>query len=292
MDERETVKQTFQNLLKMSGDPIVNFPILNQLPFPSVLYARSEFSRLHSIADRVVLARRDYLRNNPDSPADSFLDQLIRARDTDTDRCLSNVEVRDNIITFLAAGSETTATAMSWVLYYLAVEPEVYAKVEAELASVHVEPNDTKESPTESHHPYLLQVINESMRIRSPVNGLVPRFVPEPLEVGGAYFPSGSSVICSMIAMHLNPKNFESPEDFRPERFDKGLPSAFIPFGLGRRMCIGRSLAYLEMKVVLPLLLEHFQVELDTSKPVIPKISIPVLAPQGFHVFCKEKTKE
>jgi cytochrome P450 len=151
---------------------------------------------------------------------------------------MSDRELRDELMTLLVAGHETTATGLSWAIELLARHPEALARLEDDLAA--------------GNDEYLDAVIKETLRLR-PVIALVLRKLVEPMEIGGRLLPAGVSVAPSIYLVHRNPEIYPEPGRFRPERFLEQPPGTYtwIPFGGGVRRCLGASFAEFEMSVVL-----------------------------------------
>jgi cytochrome P450 family 135 len=197
------------------------------------------------------IARR---RAAPDPEATDVLSRLLAARD-DQGRPLSDEELRDELITLLEAGHETTATGLAWAFERLLRTPEVLDRLTAELAGG-------------SDETYLDAVVKESLRCR-PVVYDAPRLLDEPLDLGGHRVPAGWFAAPLISAIHRDPDAYPEPDEFRPERFlgdDTALAlKSWMPFGGGRRYCVGAQLALLEMRVIIREVLTR--VELTAADP-------------------------
>ncbi|MEB3242394.1 MAG: cytochrome P450 [Cyanobacteriota bacterium] len=208
-------------------------------------------------------------RAQADPDRDDILSLLLAARDEEG-QPLSDGELRDELLTLLVAGHETTATALSWALYWLAVLPEVQDRLRREL----VEASAAAQGPLDLNAllrlPYLQAVCNETLRIQ-PVGMLTfPRRLEQPLTLAGQELEAGTVVMGCIYLAHRRQEVYPDPERFDPERFLSGSfgPTTFLPFGSGSRRCIGMAFALFEMKVVLAQLLRRFAVELDPSTPL------------------------
>jgi cytochrome P450 len=168
---------------------------------------------------------------------DDILSLLLQARHEDG-RPMSDRELRDELMTLLVAGHETTATALSWAIELLARHPEELARLEADLSA--------------GNEEYLDAVIKETLRLR-PVISLVLRRLIEPMEIGGRLLPAGANVAPAIYLVHRRPEIYPEPGRFRPERFIEQPPGTYtwIPFGGGVRRCLGGAFAEFEMSVVL-----------------------------------------
>jgi cytochrome P450 len=156
---------------------------------------------------------------------------------------MTDGELRDELVTLLLAGHETTATSVAWAVERLVRHPGKLARLVAE-----IDANDGDE--------YMQAVISETLRVR-PVVPMVVRVLQAPLTVGGRELPAGTRVVPSIYLTNRNPKVYEAPSEFMPERFLERPPETFswIPFGGGIRRCIGASFATLEMKLILQTVL-------------------------------------
>ncbi|HEX3562610.1 MAG TPA: cytochrome P450 [Solirubrobacterales bacterium] len=168
---------------------------------------------------------------------DDILSLLLQARHEDG-RPMSDRELRDELMTMLVAGHETTATGLSWAIELLARHPDALARLEDEVAA--------------GGDAYLDAVIKETLRLR-PVIALVLRKLVEPMEIGGRLLPAGVSVAPSIYLVHRRPDIYPEPQRFRPERFIEQPAGTYtwIPFGGGVRRCLGAAFAEFEMAVVL-----------------------------------------
>ncbi len=173
-----------------------------------------------------------------------ILSLLLLARDEDG-QAMTDQELRDELVTLLLAGHETTATSVAWAIERLVRHPDKLARLVAEI--------DAGESDD-----YMQAVISETLRVR-PVVPLVVRVLQTPLRVGARELPAGTRVVPSIYLTNRNPRVYDSPEEFRPERFLERAPETFswIPFGGGIRRCIGASFATLEMKLMLQTMLSE-----------------------------------
>jgi cytochrome P450 family 135 len=181
---------------------------------------------------------------------DNVLSQLLGARDED-DRALTDGELRDELVSLLLAGHETTSTATAWAIERLVRHPAKLARLVAEIDSG-------------MEDEYMQAVIHETLRCRPVIPGVV-RLLHEPLRIAGYELPAGTRVVASIYLTNRNPRVYEDPDEFRPERFLHTPPDTFawIPFGGGIRRCIGASFAMLEMKTMLRTMLK----ELHPSVP-------------------------
>jgi cytochrome P450 family 135 len=208
------------------------------------------FNKLVAAADRVIYAElHDRRAQSEGADHDDILSMLLEARDEEG-RPLTDRELRDELMTLLLAGHETTATALSWTLERLVRHPAVVARLLAERRG--------EDGADPAASPYLDATIKEALRLR-PVVTAVGRYLTAPLAVGGHLLPAGVSINPSIYLLHRRPDLYPEPEAFRPERFLDNPPGTYqwIPFGGGVRRCLGASFALYEMKVVLQTVLDR-----------------------------------
>jgi cytochrome P450 family 135 len=196
------------------------------------------FRRQMERVDRLLYEEISARRSAADlAERDDILSLLLQARHEDG-RQMSDHELRDELMTLLVAGHETTATGLSWAIELLARHPEALSRLEDSVAA--------------GEDEYLDAVIKETLRLR-PVIALVLRKLVEPMEIGGRLLPAGVSVAPSIYLVHRNPEIYPEPDRFRPERFIEKPAGTYtwIPFGGGVRRCLGAAFAEFEMSVVL-----------------------------------------
>ena len=153
---------------------------------------------------------------------------------------MSPVELRDELMTLLVAGHETTASELAWAFERLARTPAVSARLTEEIDSGNAD-------------AYLTATVQETLRHRPVLLNAAPRLTMEPVEIGGWTYPEGVCLLADAYLIHHDPEIYPDPYAFRPERFLDEGPGTYtwIPFGGGRRRCLGASFAQLEMKIVL-----------------------------------------
>lgn len=262
-------------------------PYPERWPFPS----NRRFARAEKLLDtlvRDIIAERRAAREATgelESAAD-LMDLLMAARDPETGEGMSDDLLRDELLTALAAGHETTANALVWTLHLLSIHPEVQTRVADEIKS-HLgdKPADAK---SVMQLTYTSQVFQEALRLYPPV-WLFGRQTSEALELGGVQLPGQSLVFISAWALHHDPRWWQDPERFDPDRWqperlraakEAGRPKlAYIPFSAGQRKCIGDHFAKLEAMIVLAGLLGEFEVQ-PTRDVVTPEPQL-TLRPLG-----------
>jgi cytochrome P450 family 135 len=193
--------------------------------------------------DEVIYSELALRRGQSDLETRSdILSLLMQARDEEG-QAMGDSELRDELVTLLLAGHETTATSVAWAIERLVRHPQKLARLTAEI--------DAGEGDE-----YMMAVINETLRVR-PVVPIVARLLMQELQVGPHLLPAGTRVVPSIYLTNRNPRAYERPSEFLPERFLGSAPETFswIPFGGGIRRCIGASFAQLEMKLMLATML-------------------------------------
>jgi cytochrome P450 len=240
----------------------------------------SDFKRHRAAADALIheqIARRRAEVGGAER--DDVLALLLAARD-EAGEPLGDAELRDELMTLLAAGHETTATALCWAFEQILRHPEVLARIRRELDEV------TGGATLAPDHlaslEYLDATIKEALRVRPPVPG-VGRVLKAPVVLGGYRLPAGTMVAPSVYLTHHNPRLYPEPERFRPERFlgKKPDPYGWLPFGGGARRCVGMAFALYEMKIVLAAVLGRARLRLTSRKPLDIVLRSFVFAPEG-----------
>jgi cytochrome P450 len=205
--------------------------------------------------DAVIFAELARRRSQQDlSERTDILSLLLQARD-EQGQPMTDGELRDELVTLLLAGHETTATSVAWAIERLARHPQQLARLLAEIDA------------REDSQRYMTAVVNETLRVR-PVVPLVARVLTQELQLGARRLPAGTRVMPSIYLTNRNPRVYERAAEFRPERFLDGAPDTFawIPFGGGIRRCIGASFALLEMKTMLRTMLSEYEPSVPSAR--------------------------
>lgn len=213
------------------------------------------FLRLRQQIDALLYAEIRERRDAP--PGCDLLSMLLAARDSDG-QPLSDVELRDQLMTLLLLGHETTASGLTWAFYWLHQHPESLARLQTELEDAQPDPAALAQLP------YLTAVCKEALRIYPIALIAQPRRVKQPVQFGGYAFDPGAVLIPCIYLAHRRAEAYPEANQFRPERFLTGKLSAYeyLPFGGGSRSCIGMALALFEMKLILATLLSTYEFEL------------------------------
>jgi cytochrome P450 len=217
------------------------------------------FLRLRRDIDALLDAEIAQRRATSDTSAEDVLSLLLAARDEEG-RPMPDEALRDELMTLLLAGHETTATALAWALHRVLTEPGVLDRLRDEIRRVGG--NETLAPADVSRLDYLDGVVKETLRL-NPVIPDVMRILARPARIGGHDLPAGIGVAPNIYATHRRPDVWPEPERFRPERFVGARPSPyeFFPFGGGVRRCLGMAFALYEMRVVLATILARAELE-------------------------------
>lgn len=213
----------------------------------------------------------------------------MQVEDADDGSRMTDKQLRDEAVTLILAGHETTANTLSWTFMQLAQNPDVREKLSAELKTVL-----NGRTPTLADLPQLTYtnwVIKESMRLYPPVTE-ISREVTQDCEIGGYFIPKGTNIMFSQWAMHRDARYFSAPELFQPERWandlEKQLPrGVYFPFGDGPRVCIGKSFAMMEAVLLLATIAQKFQLDLVNEQNIELQISITLRARHGIQFLLK-----
>ncbi|RCG20438.1 cytochrome P450 [Streptomyces reniochalinae] len=252
------VRRDVPILLKTALLRAVTPRLLDRLPIPANRKFDAAATRLRKVIDDVVAASREH----EEPEANDLLSMLLAARDSDTGEALSDREVRDELVAIMFAGTETTASTLSWTFHELATHPEVEDRLVAEIESVVGDRPVTFEDVPKLE--YMDRVLREVSRMHSVP--LLMRRVTTPVELGGVELPVGTEIGFSLYALHRDARLYEAPERFDPDRWlperRQGQPrEGYIPFGSGNRKCIGDGFAWAEIVITLATVLARWRLE-------------------------------
>lgn len=202
-----------------------------------------------------------------------LLSMLLESVDEDGVTRLTDKEIRDELLTMFFAGHETTADTLNWVWYLLSQHPDVEARLHMELATVLGGQPPTLDDL--QHLPYLANIVRETLRLYPPA-WLFDREPVEDVEIGGYTIPKGRTLFISPYVTHRDPRYYDEPERFNPDRFaddfDERVPRyAYVPFGGGPRMCIGNLFAQTEISLVVATIAQHYQLALSPGQTIVPR---------------------
>lgn len=203
---------------------------------------------------------------------------LLMAAEYEDGEAMSDAELRDNLLTLLNAGHETTATAIAWALYWIHQQPDVHEKVLHELKDL-----NTADPVEISQLPYLTAVCQETLRIYPVVLFTFPRVTLRSVNLRGHQVDPNTYVSPCIYLTHRREDLYPQPDQFQPERFVERKYSSyeFWPFGGGSRQCLGQVFALFEMKLILATILLNYQLKLEEKAPIAPARRGFLLGPKG-----------
>ena len=237
------------------------------VPTPhNVRFGRAK-KTLDDLVFRIIASRRE----SGEDPGD-LLSMLMAARDEETRAGMTDQQLRDEVMTLVLAGHETTANALSWAFYLLSRHPDVMRRLKGEVDRVLGD-----RAPTLADVPalaYTKMVVEESMRLYPPV-WIFERQAQEDDVIGGYAIPKGSIVSVCPWSIHRSTKLWDNPEGFDPERFAPAAVAArpkfaYLPFGGGPRMCIGNAFAMMEAQIIVAMVAQRYALELVPGHPIVP----------------------
>jgi cytochrome P450 len=256
----ETLRERLQAMLEFGDKPISLMP-----PPKDSVAARvavrigpfAHFVRMQAEVDELIFELITE-RRTEGADRDDVLAMLLEARHDDGSP-MSEQEIRDELMTLLIAGHETTASTLAWAFERLRHDPRVLGRL--------VEEIDAGEDA------YLTATIQETLRIRPVLPNVAPRLVAKPVEIGGWTYPTGCSLVLNSYLIHHDPEIYPDPDRFQPERFLDEQPGTYtwIPFGGGCRCCLGASFAMLEMKIVLRNALSTLELQSGAAGPEVAR---------------------
>jgi cytochrome P450 len=260
-------------------------PLPDILPTPRNLRFRAALRAL----DKVVLSLIDDRRRAGADRGD-LLSMLLAARDEDTGEGLSDQQLRDEVMTLLLAGHETTAMALSWTFYLLSLHPGARRKVEEEVAALPDRAPGVEDLP---RLRYTRMVLDESLRLYPPA-WVITRSADAPDEIGGFTIPTGSRVLVSPYVTQHDPGLWDDPEGFDPERFTPEAQEgraryAYFPFGGGPHLCIGAGFAIMEATIALATIARRLRLDLEPGRAVAIEPLVTLRPTPGIFVTARPR---
>ncbi|MGN6367244.1 MAG: cytochrome P450 [Phycisphaerae bacterium] len=281
-EEAHLVAESMEALMGNYSRTVVPWgKLLNRLPIPSTLRLRKAQLQLRDLVARMIAKRRGE-QSWTGTPKNDLLSTLIAATDPEHKGAkLTDIQLRDQAITILTAGHETTANAMTFTLYLLAKHPVEQEKLRKEIAQVLADRDPTLADL--DHLKYTRNVLSESMRLLPPA-WTIGRQNRRELVLGNHRIPNKCTVLIPQWTLHRDARFFPDPLSFTPDRWKTPTHPrfAYLPFSTGPRNCIGESFAWLEMLLALPMLIQKFHFTLaDPSAPfpLTPAITLRPAAP-------------
>lgn len=251
----EAVRRDVPILLRTALLRAITPRLLDKLPIPANRQFDQAAFRLRKVIDEVIAACQESGEETND-----LLGLLLAARDADTGQGLTDRELRDELVAIMFAGTETTASTLSWLFHELAQRPDVEEKLLAELDEVLGDRPATFEDVPKL--TYADQVLKEISRLHSVP--FLMRRTTAPVELGGTELPVGTELAFSLYALHRDPRLYDRPDEFDPDRWDAETGQAvgrdaYIPFGSGNRKCIGDGFAWTEVVITLATVLRKWR---------------------------------
>jgi cytochrome P450 len=275
--DRASVHHAIDSYIAQTGK-VSLFDILGLpgwVPRPSRLAAGPALRQMKALADRTITARK----GRPVTGVPDLLDLLAVAQDPSSGRMMSAGELRDNLLTFIVAGHETTALTLGWALYLCAFDPDVQEAARAEAQGVLG--SRAAVAADVAALPLIRRIVDEALRMYPPA-AFLARTAQAPDEILGREVRRGDTVILPVYALHRHHALWREPDRFDPSRFE-GAPVdrfAFLPFGDGPRICIGASFAIQEAVIILATLLARFRFSAVPGRAPRP-VMILTLRPEG-----------
>jgi cytochrome P450 len=268
------------------ASPISLFPWLAKLPTPLGRRYRQACRQLDTLMFKTIAHRRAR-----GSEGDDLLSRLLTVRDEDGTQ-MTDAQLRDELVTLFLAGHETTALAMSFVFYLLAQHPDAVTRLEAELDAVL-----GGRAPTAADVPrlrYTEWVVKEAMRLYPPAPGIGREALTDG-EIRGYFVPRGTQLSLVQWVVQRDPRWFDQPDDFRPERWDNDLArrlprGAYFPFGDGPRICIGNHFAMMEAVLILATTAQRYRLDLAPGYVLDLFPSVTLRPRHGVHVVVRSRT--
>src|SRR5262249_14146654 len=250
------------------------------VPRPTRRKLRPTLRFFEETVDEIIAARQRRLAADPSCAPRDILTLLLEARDPDTGTALSDVEIRANILTFIAAGQETTANCITWTLYLLSQSREWRERVQAEADR---ELDGSLEGLAD-RLTVIRAVIEETNRLYPPITA-ISRTALRPDELSGEYIKPGTMIVIAPYVLHRHRALWTKPNTFDPTRFladecGKIDRFAYLPFGVGPKTCIGAAFAIQEASIMIAKIMQHFTLEMLHGHIAWPVQKV-TLRPQG-----------
>jgi cytochrome P450 family 110 len=263
----QQIKPLLAEILNMTGSPLRSSLIF--LKFLQQDWgAWSPWGRMkqrQQKIDRLLLQEIEQRRTNSEFVSKDILSLMLCARD-ENGESMTNPEIRDELLTLLFAGHETTATALSWALYWIYKLPEVRGKLLAEIDRLGENPDPMAICQL----PYLNAVCQETLRMYPVIPIVFPRITKSAMTIVNYDFEVDTLLTPSIYLVHYREDLYPEPKQFKPERFlDRTYsPAEYLPFGGGNRRCLGYALAMLELKLVIATVVSRYNLKLADDRPV------------------------
>ncbi|WP_375470070.1 cytochrome P450 [uncultured Nostoc sp.] len=284
---KEKLSSLLEDVTKPWYSSLFFFPLLQQdlgawSPWGIFLKRREEI-------DKLIYAEISERRMQNDAVRTDILSLLMSAHDVNGEQ-MTDKELRDQLVSLLLLGYETTSGVLAWVFYLIHSHSEVKNRLMQELNTL----DNLTDPEAITQLPYLTAVCQETLRIHPIALICTPRMVQDKVEIMGHNFTSETVLVPCIYLAHRRTETYPKPEQFRPERFlnQKFSPYEYLPFGGGYRGCIGGAFSMYELKLVTAIILSHFQLTLTDKRPVHPvRRGITIVPSGGVKMFVTEKAK-
>lgn len=280
-NDRDDVGNALKLITNHVAQGLLEFFPLQESEYPKLSQQmHHSIVQLNDVIYKLIKERRNATRLTSD-----LLAMLIKMQDPTLDETISDRQTRDAVVTLFIAGHQTTANALTWAIFLLCKTPDAYNRLKAEVSEVL---NGRVPTLSDiSKLTYSRMVIEEAIRLYPPSWALV-RVARDDNKIGGYIVPAGSTVILSQYVVHRSPNYWKQPEVFDPNRFIGRRSSAYFPFGVGPRACIGSQLALLETTLVLAMIIQRYRLDLDPSHVVDPDPLITLRPRTGVCVMLQD----
>jgi cytochrome P450 len=266
------------------------FPYWHYVPLPEDWRLARAMVEVHKYIQRMIERARERMQQSPDAPPHNLLEAMLAARN-EPDSTVTDEQISANVLTMLIAGEDTTANAIAWALMYVATDSQLQSRLCEQAKAAFGASRVCPDYDALKHLDLCEAVCNEALRLR-PV-AAIQTF--EPLTdvcLGGVAIPAGTRMLFLTRPSMLDPRNFVRPEAFEPDRWrhprdpSEGAheQKAYLTFGAGPRVCPGRYLAAVEMRLVVSMLLRNFEIELAVDPATIEEVSAFTMVPNTMPV--------
>lgn len=245
--------------------------LLDNSPLPWFGDYRKASETLSEITDEIINERREGVEQY-----DDLLNLLIDLADENGEK-FTNEELRDEALTILLSGHETTATLLVWMLTRINTKPELLKKLQEEADNaVWIKEKRPPSMSEILETPIAAKIIKETLRLNPPL-WFIMRQALEDMTIDGAYIPKGTNVFISQYITHRDPEFFKNPKEWDPDRWDDDLESklpkgAYFPFGYGARKCIGEQFALIETRILLLYIIHNYTIKSTNAERAVPKV--------------------
>jgi cytochrome P450 len=288
---REDIRMAMKSYFETIGriDPFDMLGVPDFVPRPGRWKLRPMLRLFESAIDTIISTRRERIANNPDDAPRDILSFLLEAADPETGEALSEAEVRANILTFIAAGHETTANCISWSLYLLSQSNQWRERVQAEAdRELHGAVDGLADRLVETR-----AVIDETNRLYPPLSAISREAIGVD-ELAGERIETGTMIVIAPYVLHRHRALWTMPNSFDPNRFlgrsrDSIDRFAYLPFGVGPRICIGATFAIQEASIVVAAIMRNFTLELAPGYNAWPMQKVTLRPKDGLPMIVRRR---